>query len=187
MSTFLSATGWCYLMAALLGALGGGALLVPNASAQALKLLPRNRLIGVILTLWAWAWAGLVVHEMNPAILGKLLDFLPVLFAFCAVASCFWMGELLSCRALSGLLMLFPMPMILAVRAAETDWRLLPVATGYLAAIVGMDVMLYPWHMRDAFFWVAARQARLRVVGTIAIIWALAFVWAGRALLSFAP
>lgn len=185
MSTLFIASTWCYLLAALLFIFAILSLSLPRTVANCLNHYPRNRILGIALNCWAWLWAAYVVHEMQPAILGPFLSYVPVILIGCAIGTCVWMSDLLACRATAGLLMLFPMPLILAVRAADTDWRLLPVSFGYISAIIGMDVMLYPWHLRDLSFWFAKRTWRLNLLSIALLLLAITFIFAGRALVGF--
>ena len=98
----------------------------------------------------------------------SLLDpykrFLPLVVLVCIPLSWYWLDELLACRAMGGLLMLFPAPLLLCVRSHPSPWRLVLVTAAYLAIIKGMVLMLYPWHMRRVCHAMAASTA-LRLAG----------------------
>ena len=75
------------------------------------------------------------------------------------------MENLLSLRALSALFMLFPAELFPAVRLCDTSWRLALVVFAYVCAVIGMFGMFYPWHLRRALAWRAAKQARVTGFG----------------------
>ncbi len=140
------------LVAALTVALAAlAALLLAPFGGRALRALPRaDRLGGVLAALcWAWVATQLVRHP---------IDFLAFLTptrtivgaAVCLALTCVLLRNLICARAIGGLMMLWPMPVILAVRDQVTDWRLVPVLIGYVSLVIGMIVVFYPWVFRVA-------------------------------------
>lgn len=140
------------LVAALAAALVGlGLFLLTAASARAVRALPRARALGMALSALCWVWvaAELLAHP---------IDFLAFLTparivvgtVVCVPLTWVLLSNLLCARAVGGLLMLWPMPVILAVRDQVTLWRLAPVSIGYLSLTFGMFVVFYPWILRVA-------------------------------------
>lgn len=139
----------------------GGSLLHP-ASARLLGELPRAYAVGVVLSAicWIWVMAQLLLFPID------FLAFLTPMRVIvggiaCMVLTWVLLDNLLCARAIGGLLMLWPMPVILAVREQVTLWREVPVAVGYLSLTLGMIVVFYPWVFRKGCE-VVAKYACLR-------------------------
>lgn len=160
MPTLLSAQWMTGLLAGGLALLGAW-LLFPAAATQ-VRRLPRAPFLGIALSTLCWIWVGLglwfhpvdLLAFLTP---GRLL----CLTTLCAILSPLLLQNLLCARAIGGLLMLWPMPIILAVRDQVTLWRLVPVTLGYASLTFGMFVVFYPWLLRVVCDWIA-EHPRLR-------------------------
>ena len=152
-------------------ALAGLALLVfPVASTRAfLRAFPRDVWSGRVLSAVAWIGAAWAIKIMP-------LDFLQMVQQASALVpitivltllTWWWMPDLLACRGLAGILMLFPCPLFNALRAHFSDWRLALVVYAYAAAIAGMIVMFSPHHMRRVFHFVADRPVVQKATGGV--------------------
>lgn len=126
----------------------GGFLLHP-ASPRLVGKLPRAYAVGVVLSAicWIWVMAQLLLFPID------FLAFLTPMRVIvggiaCMVLTWLLLDNLLCARAIGGLLMLWPMPVILAVREQVTLWREVPVVVGYLSLTFGMTVVFYPWIFR---------------------------------------
>ncbi len=146
MSHLLSAQLMVWGLAILLVAIG--AFLLINKSATLIKALPRARILGCVLSTICWGWiaAELTLHpiDMIPFSATTLL----IVCTACVPLSWFLLSNLLCARAIGGLMMLWPMPVILAVREFVTLWRLVPVTVGYISLTLGMFIVFYPWWLR---------------------------------------
>ena len=167
MSTFCSGILWCQILGAFFFCYSVFILTKPALIARCMKAFPRSVWTGRILSAIAWFWTGVAVYQMNLDLLMPIIKYLPIIIVVCIGLSWVWMKELLASRALAGIFMLLPMPLILAVRADASLWRLVPVILGYILLTVGMDVMLYPWHHRNVLTWVSASESRLRFIALI--------------------
>ncbi len=143
-----------------------GLFLLHPASPRAVRALPRARALGMLLSAGCWAWvaAELWFHPID------FLAFLSpgmvlTLGALCIPLSWVLLENLLCARAVGGLLMLWPMPVILAVRDQVTAWRLVPVALGYASLTFGMFVVFYPWLLRAVCDALAERPGPRRAAG----------------------
>jgi hypothetical protein len=126
----------------------GGALLLPQAQ-QGLLRVPRHKIAGILLTAIAMTWTcwSLYVHPVDfLAFLtpGKLV----LIGLIVTPLICLFLDNLLCARALGGLMMLWPMPIILATRDFVTPWRLVPITLGYLSLTFGMVAVFHPWTVR---------------------------------------
>ncbi len=171
---------WCYVLAVIC-LMKGLFLWMPFAS-KWMRALPRDRVAGMVLIAVAWIWAGVVLALYPIDFLASVQGFLPYVCVGCIPLSWVLLPNLLMCRAWAGLMMLWPMPVIMACREALTAWRLVPISLGYVALTIGMVVMFYPWLLRDGCFALADRRWALRLVGAIAWCLAGALAIAGWAL-----
>jgi hypothetical protein len=161
---------WSLLLA--VPALAGGllAMLAPAPVARRLRALPRDRLAGRLLSAAALLWAGWIVHREPLEFLLPCRRF--ILPAAAAAVPLAWIAtpELLSCRAIGGLLALLPAPVLLAARFHPSPWRLAVVTPMYLLAVAGMWLMMSPYRLRDAIGAVTRTPARLRLAGLAAAL-----------------
>lgn len=128
--------------------LTGIALLLPTAQ-KAVAQFPRHRLGGIVLTCIAMAGAcwALTVHPIDflaflsptKILIGGLI-LTPLI--------CIFLENLLCARALGGILMLWPMPVILATRDYVSALRLIPITIGYISLTLGMIAVFHPWTVR---------------------------------------
>lgn len=173
MSTFFSGSQWCQILGALFLCHSVFLLTKPALAVRCMRAFPRHVWAGRVLSAVAWAWTGVAVYQMNLDLLVPIIKYLPIIVAVCIGLSWVWMKELLASRALAGIFMLLPMPLILAVRADASLWRLVPVTVGYILLTGGMDVMLYPWHHRNALAWAATSESRLRTVAGVFLLFSI--------------
>ncbi len=134
-------------LAVLLAGVGG--FLLHTAAPHAGRALPRARLLGRSLSALCWGWVTLELwfHPID------FLAFLSptmvvVLGVVCIPLTWVLLENLLCARALGGLMMLWPMPVILALRDYQTAWRLVPITLGYVSLTFGMFVVFHPWFLR---------------------------------------
>lgn len=136
------------------------AVLVPERYRTALARFPRSRLPARILTAIDVAWAAWLVNAMP---MGRfdlykpwLLVVAPVLFVLIVA----FMDDLLAPRALGGLLVLLPAPLLDAVRWQASPWRLVLVVLAYILVGKGMVLLLSPyWFGKIRRRWLATGQA----------------------------
>ncbi len=117
-------------------------------TAPLIQKLPRAKYLGIVLSAVCWAW---VVIELTC----HPIDMIPfstrtiqIIGIFCIPFSWVLLRNLLCARAVGGLMMLWPMPVFLAVREQVTLWRLVPVVIGYISLIAGMITVFHPWTFR---------------------------------------
>lgn len=143
-----------------------GLVLFLPAAPRVVRALPRARVLGMALSALCWVWvtAELWFHPID------FLAFLSpgmvlTLGALCIPLSWVLLDNLLCARAVGGLLMLWPMPVILSVRDQVTAWRLAPVTLGYTSLTFGMFVVFYPWLLRVVCDALAERPGLRRGAG----------------------
>ncbi len=154
--------------AVAVGLLALAALLAAPQAPAGLRAFPRARAVGGVLTALAWAWAAaeLILHSVD--FLAFLTPAMTVVVAvICVPLSWTLLANLLSVRGLGALMMLWPMPVILAVREDVSAWRLLPVSVGYLSLTLGMVLVFHPWTGRALCEGLAARPLTRRAVAAV--------------------
>ena len=156
---------WCYLLG-LIGLLFGGAIVfAPGALSRVCNAFPRNQAAGYILSTIAWAWAGYALWTMGLDILMPFKKYIPLAALVCIPLTWYWLDNLLPCRALGGILTLFPYELLHVARVHPSPWRLVIVALAYICIVKGMILILYPWKLRQAVVWVTQRPALFRAAG----------------------
>lgn len=171
----MTASAAVLLLATIL--LGFGATLcLPQATCWVRKL-PRARLLGALLTAFCTAWAGWTLH-LHP------VDFLAFLTPgrlligsiLLAVLLILFLENLLCARAIGGIMMLWPMPVILLTRDLITTWRLIPISIGYISLTLGMIIVFHPWTLRRACETIAEHKSiRLATAGLFILASVLCF------------
>ena len=163
----LNLSHWSLLLGALLLIKGVFVLVAQAQAAQLAKGFARNVLAGRILATLAWVWAGWALYFMPLELLQPIRPWIPLLVLVCIPLSWVWMAELLSCRALGGLFALFPCPLLLAARECASPLRLALVIFAYIAIVIGMWLILYPYYLRRWLVWCVAEPMRMRIAGVL--------------------
>jgi len=161
----MSLSGWAYVVGLICLSFGGFVLLLPAVASRALNALPRNAVAGYVLSIVAWAWAGYAVYSLDIDFINPYKYLLPYLVLVCIPLTWFWMGNLLPCRALGGILTLFPYALLYVARSHASPWRLVLVVLAYIAIVKGMVYLLYPWKLRQQIVWLTARPGLFRAAG----------------------
>ncbi len=78
-----------------------------------------------------------------------LKPLIPVLAVLVFAAIVWFLDELLSPRALGGLLLLVANPVLNGVRWSDSAWRFVPALMAYAWVIAGCALMLHPWLFRQ--------------------------------------
>ena len=153
----------------LLGVLGlaiGAVLLrFPDAVRRGLMAFPRSRSPGWVLTAVCTFWVTWVIRHAALGRFEGVKPFLPVLALLGFAAIVYFLDELLSPRALGGLLLLVANPMLNAVRWVDSGWRFVPVLIAYFWVVAGCALMLHPWLFRRGVDVLFAAPGRVRASG----------------------
>lgn len=161
-------------MAAL--ALGGVVALLhapcvfsPERARRWMAAFPRNVWLGWGLTAADLAWSAWLVMHMS---LGPFDRYKPALYVVGPVLFflvVFLMDELLAARALGGLLILIPSPLLDVARWHESEFRLVVTTLAYVFVVVGMLLVLCPYLFRKATGAWMRNNTRCRLGGTIGL------------------
>jgi len=156
---------WSLLLGGLLLAKGIFLLAARPQAERMAKGFARHVWTGRVLATFAWIWAGWALYVMPLELLQPIRQWIPLLVLAAIPLSWYWMAELLSCRAMGGLLVLFPCPLLLAVREEPSPLRLALVIFAYLAIVIGMTLILYPYYLRRWIAWAITRPLRMQLAG----------------------
>lgn len=160
---------WCLIVGVIAIAIAILPLVSPQKAAEAMKRFPRSIAAGVVLSTLAFAWAAAIVLVAPLDFIAPWRLWIAGALIVSAPLSWFWMSPLLACRALGGLLVLLPAPVLLASRMVDSQWRLVMVVLMYVCAVCGMDMIMAPYHLRDALAWIASTPSRVRAAGAALI------------------
>jgi hypothetical protein len=161
---------WSLLLGVVLLVKGLFTLAAREPATRMTRAFSRHVWAGRVLSTLAWIWAGWALYSMPLELLVPIRKAIPLLTLAAIPLTWYWMPELLSCRALGGLMTLFPHPLLLAVRAHPSAWRLTLVILAYTSIVAGMTLILYPYYLRRALDWFAARPERMRLCGTASLL-----------------
>ena len=115
---------------------------------QGLRDFPRSIWPGRILLAVDVVWAAYAVTTLHLGGFDALKIHLYWLAPVCIVLGCRYLDELLSVRALGGLLLLAACPILNAARWNSSDWRLVVTCIAYAWILVGLVFLLEPWWFR---------------------------------------
>ena len=158
---------WCLLIGGLNLILGLAMLAGRKRVAEAVRLFPRSAIAGAVLSALAFLWAAAIVYEAPLDFIARFKLPIAILLIVSIPVSWFWMTDLLAIRALGGLLVLLPAPVLVVTRFLDSGWRLVLVVLMYVYAIAGMDFVMAPYHGRDAIAWATAKPARFAAAGAV--------------------
>ena len=179
----MSLSCWCYLLGLICVLTGASVVAAPATFARLYNALPRSVAAGRILSAIAWAWAGYALWTMQLDFLVPFKKFLPVAVLVCIPLTWFWLDNLLTCRALGGILVLFPYELLHTARVHPSAWRLVIISFAYLCIVKGMILLLYPWKMRQVIVWVTQRPALFRLGGVLSVLLGLFLIGLGAVVL----
>ncbi|TFH16349.1 MAG: DUF2065 family protein [Lentisphaerales bacterium] len=125
-------------------------LLAPGQTRTLAQRFPRNRIAGWLLTGVDLAWAGWFLYNATflaelPLARRLVIILMPVVFLLIV----FLLDELLASRALGGLLLLIPQPILSAAYLHPSRMRLIMTVLAYVLAVLGMILVLSPYRLRQ--------------------------------------
>lgn len=153
----------------ILGGFGALFLAAPGAAQRGLAAFPRHRILAWVLTAIDMVWVAWLLYHMP---LGKVDAAKPVLFVLAPVAVVtlgLYMDELLAIRALGGLFLLIPSPMLDAARWHPSAWRYVVIVLAYAFVLDGLFMVVSPGKMRILFQKVAAQPRLVWIKGLAAL------------------
>ena len=152
-----------------LGALGllagAAALRFPAALRNGLSAFPRSKWPGWILTAACMFWVSWTISHAALGRFEVVKPYVPVLAVLTFAAIVYFLDEMLSPRALGGLLLLVANPILNGVRWADSAWRFAPAAIAYAWVVAGCALVLHPWLFRRMAERFASTPGSIRFFG----------------------
>ncbi len=149
-------------------AIGGGlvALGAPEMVCRGMEKYPRSVWPGRILLAVDLVWSAYGVTQMHLGGFDAMKVHLYWLTPVLIVIGCLYLDEMLSVRALGGLLLLAAGPMLAAARWQPSAWRLVITVIAYLWIAAGLLWLMEPWWFRR----MVARMASVAVVRSAGLV-----------------
>lgn len=131
-------------------AIGGGLLAAgaPEMVRRGMERYPRSVWPGRILLAVDMVWAAYAVNQMHLGGFDAWKVHLYWLAPVLTVVGCRYLDEMLSVRALGGLLLLAAGPVLNAARWNPSAWRLVITVIAYLWIAFGLLWLMEPWWFR---------------------------------------
>lgn len=149
----------------------------PGWARERVLRFPRNAWLGRILVAVAMAWSLHLVWEMPLGWFDAYKVWLWVAGPVAYLLVIFFVDELLAARALGGLLLLIPSPLLDAARFQESAWRLAPVILAYVWVVCGIALVLAPYRFREWAQVLGRTDVRCRLMGVLFLGAGILFAW----------
>ena len=168
---------WALVFGVLKGVGGVWLLLYPASARSALQAFPRSVWPGRIMAVGAFVWAAYLVHEMPMSdAIAQYKGYIWFLCPAIILLVWFFMEELLSVRALGGLLLLLPAAVLAVARWHPSPWRHVMSVSAYLAVFSGMALILMPYVFRKTVALFIGSDQRARMAGVAGCMMSAAFL-----------
>ena len=125
-------------------------VLAPARMREWLVAFPRNKWAGRILALGGLIWTEYLFLTIPLGQFERARPGLCIMVPVALVLIVKFMDDLLAPRALGGLLLLIPAPLLSVARWHESPWRLVIVVVAYVMVIKGIVLVLSPYMFRRA-------------------------------------
>lgn len=169
-------TIWTLGLAVVLLACHGYCAALPHAARKAMAAFPRDRWAGRILATVALLWAAWLVYQTPIGRFEYLKPWLYVVTPITIGLTLVWMQELLAARALGGLLLLYPAPILFWARLHDSQLSLVMTVVAYSMVIKGIALVLSPYWFRKAVERVMVSNRACRIIGSIGVMFDLLLV-----------
>lgn len=136
----------------------------------------RCKIPAYVLTTIVLLWSTIWLYIMSLGFLNMIRPLLPILFVVATVLTCVYCKELLMCRAIGGLLVLIPTPLLSAAAWHPSLWRYVMLVFAYAIVIEGMFITGMPWILRDQITWAYKKPIRARLIDGFLIAIGILFV-----------
>lgn len=177
--TGLQMAGWLIGALSLLGGLL--CLRAPERVKQWMIKFPRSRTPGRVLVTVDLVWSALLIHAMYLGAFDQAKPLLWVLTPLLIFLCIRYMDELLSPRALGGLLLLAAGPLLNLARfhptpMDPTPWRLVITTLCYVWIVYGLWLLCAPYTFRRLNTWWLRRDPQLRAAGVMKLAFGIALI-----------
>lgn len=167
------------VVASILGILtiGAGLFMVgaPALVRRGVESFPRSVWPGRILLAVDMVWSAYAVTQMHLGGFDAAKVHLYWLAPLCIILGCLYLDDLLSVRALGGLLLLVAGPLLGIARFHPSAWRLVITVMCYLWIIAGLFWVLEPWWFRRVGSLIRSDSA-MRACGAVKTLAGIGFI-----------
>ena len=146
---------------------------LPGKALAFLQKFPRNRTAGIILTTICILWSGWLLYQMPMGRFDELKPLLVILVPIAIVIIVTQISELLAVRALGGLLLLLPAPLLDTARWHPSPARLVIVVCAYIMVVKGIVLLLSPFRFRQSVSFFVRDAGSCRAWGLTGIVFAI--------------
>ncbi len=165
------------LFIGLLTILPGAFTLALSKKAEAVwRAFPRSVWPGRIISAVCLVWSALWISAMPLGPLMIVRQYLWLLLPLSIAAVWFLIPDLLSCRAIGGLLVLLPAPMLSAAAWHPSAFRYVIIVYAYVMSIAGMFYIAIPWLLRDNLAWLYKKPRRAQVLAFFEVAFGAALI-----------
>ncbi len=151
----------------------------PGMAIRGLRSFPRSRVMGALLSVIGFAWAWWLLHQTPMGRFEQYRRLLYALFPLLCILVNILNSELLAPRALGGIMMLIPAPLLSAARWHPSPWRYLVIVIAYVLVIKGIALILSPYIFRRGGERIVKTEALCRAWGGLGIAMAILLVVLG--------
>ena len=173
---------WTLSLGALIGLYGLATLAMPARISVTQLSFPRDKWLGYILSTVALTWAGVLLYKLPLEFLIPYRRYFPIVIGLSIPFAWYAMPDLLAARALGGVMVLIPAPVLQLARVHPSDWRLLVVILMYIMAVAGMTFIMAPYLLRDLLGAISKTKGRVRFCGMIRSILGAMLIWVALAI-----
>jgi hypothetical protein len=149
-----------YVLAAIMLGMFVFVLVGKERAYRAMETFPRSEVAGWILTIIALLWFGWLLHKLNFGRFAHLKRGVYIGIPIMIYLLITHLHELLSVRALAGIMLLAGVPMLDAIRWEPSPFRLVLTVAIYIMIIKAMFLVVAPYRWRQALIWSRSNPIR---------------------------
>ncbi len=151
-------------------------VLAPSRARDAMRVFPRSVWPGRVLSAAGFVWAAWLLRDMPMGPLEAYKGWLAMATPVVIGLTWIYVDELLAPRALGGLLLLIPAPILVAARLHDSRWSVVMSAVCYVMIVKGLVLVLSPYVFRTWTERFLPTDGACRVAGCAGVAAALALV-----------
>ena len=136
----------------------------------------RCKIPAYILTTIVLFWSTLWLYVMPLGFVVAIRPLLPILFVVAIVLTCIYCKELLMCRAIGGLLVLLPTPLLSSAAWHPSPFRYIMLVFAYAMVVEGMFIVGMPWTLRNQISWAFRNKNRAKAIASLSILLGIVFI-----------
>ncbi|NQU40178.1 MAG: hypothetical protein HQ523_09525 [Lentisphaerae bacterium] len=166
-------------MGAVLAPLYLAMVIAPAVALKGWRAFPRNRPMAVILSAISFAWVGWLLHQTPMGRFETLRQPITLSLPVVCVLVNIFSSELLAPRALGGIMILVPAPLLAAARWHPSPWRYVMLVLAYALVVKGIALILSPFLFRRGMERIVKDVATCRAWGGLGVAMALLLIVLG--------